>query len=303
MTQEATDTISFRQELDEAADRVTVALDALLPRADGPEARLASAMRYSALGPGKRLRPFLCLHTGRVLGADERSLLRVACAIECIHAYSLIHDDLPSMDNDELRRGRPTLHIAFDEATAILAGDALQATAFEILASSDTHTSGHIRSQLVSDLARASGAKGMAGGQMIDMMTPDQDQQDIGIITRMQRMKTGALISYSVLSAAILTDTNDDVRQSLEGFAHDLGLAFQIVDDILDEDSSTEELGKTAGKDKCQGKANFVSMLGLEGAKDRARRLAAQAKEHLAVFGPSAHMLEKTVDFIVERRG
>lgn len=292
----------FLKELEEAADRVTVALDALLPRADGPEARLASAMRYAALGPGKRVRPFLALQAGRLMGAEERALLRVSCAIECIHSYSLIHDDLPCMDDDDLRRGRPTVHIAYDEATAILAGDALQAIAFEILSEPDTHANGYVRSLLVGELARAAGARGMVGGQALDMYLSEDGEQDIGLITRTQRMKTGALIAYSVTAPVILTEAGRDERTALEGFAHDLGLIYQIIDDILDAEGSTAELGKTAGKDARQGKATFVSILGIDGARDRAGRLAAQAKEHLAIFGERAHMLTSAVDYVLKRR-
>lgn len=292
----------FLKELEEAADRVTVALDALLPRADGPEARLASAMRYAALGPGKRVRPFLALQAGRIMGADERALLRVSCAIECIHSYSLIHDDLPCMDDDDLRRGRPTVHIAYDEATAVLAGDALQAVAFEILSEPDTHANGQVRSLLMGELARAAGARGMVGGQALDMYLAEEGSEDIGLITRTQRMKTGALIAYSVTAPVILTEAGKDVRTALDGFAHDLGLIYQIVDDILDAEGSTRELGKTAGKDERQGKATFVSILGIDGARDRARRLADQAKEHLAMFGEDAHMLGQAVDYVLKRR-
>lgn len=292
----------FLKELEEAADRVTVALDALLPRADGPEARLASAMRYSALGPGKRVRPFLALQAGRLIGAEERALLRVSCAIECIHSYSLIHDDLPCMDDDDLRRGRPTVHIAYDEATAVLAGDALQAVAYEILAEPDTHANGYVRSLLVGELARAAGARGMVGGQALDMYLSEEGEQDIGLITRTQRMKTGALIAFSVTAPVILTEAAKEARTALEGYAHDLGLIYQIVDDILDAEGSTEQLGKTAGKDARQGKATFVSILGLEGARDRAARLADQAKQHLAMFGQDAHMLHTAVDYVLGRR-
>ena len=294
--------IDFETELAESADRVTVALDALLPRADGPETRLISAMRYAALGPGKRLRPFLTLNAARMLGAGERAALRVGCAVECVHAYSLIHDDLPCMDDDDLRRGRPTVHVAYDEATAILAGDALQALAFEILADPDTHPSGDVRARLVYGLAAAGGARGMAGGQMIDMSEESRGEADIGIITRLQRMKTGALIAYAVEAPGVLAGASHDVIKSLEGYAHDLGLIYQIVDDLLDVSGDAQTTGKAVGKDARQGKATFVSILGEAEARDRARRLGEQAKAHLDMFGDSADMLERTVDFVLDRR-
>ena len=292
---------SFEQRLNEAADRVTVALDALLPRAEGPEAHLNSAMRYAALGPGKRLRPFLAVEAGRLVNADERGVLRAACALECIHAYSLIHDDLPCMDDDDMRRGRPTVDKAYDEATAVLAGDALQAAAFEILAHPDTHQRGSVRSRLVERLARASGPYGMVGGQMIDIRA-ETEQFDISVVTRMHRMKTGALINYAVEIGTILREVEDHIRRALEGFAHDLGLAYQITDDLLDATGDQAEMGKAAGKDAGQGKATFVTILGVEGARDRSRHLAAQAKDHLEPFGARAEVLREAVDFILDRR-
>lgn len=292
---------SFEQRLNEAADRVTVALDALLPRAEGPEAHLNSAMRYAALGPGKRLRPFLAVEAGRLVNADERGVLRAACALECIHAYSLIHDDLPCMDDDDMRRGRPTVHRAYDEATAVLAGDALQAVAFEILAHPDTHQRGSVRSRLVERLARASGPYGMVGGQMIDIRA-ETEQFDISVVTRMHRMKTGALINYAIEIGTILREVEDHIRRALEGFAHDLGLAYQITDDLLDATGNQAEMGKAAGKDAGQGKATFVTILGVDGARDRSRHLAAQAKDHLEPFGARADVLREAVDFILDRR-
>ena len=296
------DPIDFKTALAESADRVTVALDALLPRADGPEARLISAMRYAALGPGKRLRPFLTLNAARMLGAGERAALRVGCAVECVHAYSLIHDDLPCMDDDDLRRGRPTVHVAYDEATAILAGDALQALAFEILADPDTHPSGDVRARLVSGLAAAGGARGMAGGQMIDMSGEARGDADIGVISRLQRMKTGALIVYAVEASGLLAGASHVVIKALEGYAHDLGLIYQIVDDLLDVSGDPETTGKAVGKDAGQGKATFVSILGEDQARERARTLGEQAKAHLDMFGERAAMLAGTVDFVLDRR-
>ena len=293
----------FHTRLTECADRVTVALDALLPRASGPEKTLLSAMRYAALGPGKRMRPFLTIECGRLIGAEERALLRAACAVECIHAYSLIHDDLPCMDDDELRRGRPTVHKAYDEAIAILAGDALQAQAYEILSEPATSPDPAARAELVRRLALASGARGMAGGQMLDMAIEAGSQElEIGLITRCQRLKTGALIAYCAEAGAILADAGKDQWTALEGFAHDLGLCYQIVDDLLDAEGDETLTGKRTGKDAGQGKATFVTFLGVDGARDRAARLAGQAKDHLAPFGDNASALRDTVDYVLDRQ-
>jgi farnesyl diphosphate synthase len=293
--------VDLEQRLEETADRVTVALDTLLPRVQGPESRLMSAMRYAALGGGKRLRPFLVLETGRIFGVDERCLLRVGAALECIHTYSLIHDDLPCMDDDDMRRGRPTVHIAYDEATAILAGDALLTIAFEILADPQTHSDPNVRIALVARLADASGARGMVGGQMMDMIAQELGD-DIAAVTRMQRLKTGALITYAVEMGALMGRASDEARAALTAYAHDLGLAFQITDDILDAQGNAEEVGKAVGKDADKGKATFVSLLGLEGAKQRVQLLGVQAKEHIAMFGSRALYLNQVVDSIIDRR-
>jgi len=291
----------FGRRLTEIADRVTVALDQLIPPAQGPEADLMRAMRHAALANGKRMRPFYLIETGAMFEAPEKSLLRAAAALECVHCYSLIHDDLPCMDDDDFRRGQPTVHRAFDEATAVLAGDALLTLAFKIMANRDTHQDAHVRLKLLERLADNAGAQGMVGGQMIDMLE-DESPRDLNTITRMQRLKTGALISYSVEAGAIIGGAGEVERQALHGFAHDLGLAYQISDDLLDATGNEAEVGKPLRTDETAGKANFVTLMGVEQARERVRLLAAQAKEHLAIFRNRANILLQSVDFVLDRK-
>ena len=292
----------FEAALTFAASSTEHTMDRLLPKGDSDEARVFEAMRYSSLGGGKRLRAFFVLAGATLFKVGALPALRTASAIEFLHAYSLIHDDLPAMDDDDLRRGKPSCHKQFDEATAILAGDALQALAFEVLAHEDTHGDASVRAHLVSELARAAGAHGMVGGQMLDLLAESRPDLSIGAITRLQRLKTGALISFSCTAGAILGKASDPLRNALSAYAHDLGLAFQIVDDLLDIEGSAAELGKTPGKDAAAGKATFVSILGLERARAQADLLARQAAAHLEPFGGAADLLRQAAKFVVARR-
>ena len=293
----------FGTALTEAAQSVERTMDRLIPKGEDGEARVFDAMRYSSLGGGKRLRAFFVMASATLFKVAEMPALRTASAIEFVHAYSLIHDDLPAMDDDDLRRGKPSCHKQFDEATAILAGDALQALAFEVLAHEETHGDPAVRTALITELARAAGAQGMVGGQMLDLLAETQgSEMSIGAITRLQRLKTGALISFSCTAGAILGKAADPMRHALAAYAHDLGLAFQIVDDLLDVEGSAAELGKTPGKDVAAGKATFVSILGLERARMQANALAKQAAAHLEPFGDAANLLRQATDFVVARK-
>jgi farnesyl diphosphate synthase len=274
----------------------------LLEIRSGPESRVFEAMRYSALAPGKRLRPFLVLASARLFSVARRSAFQVAAAIEMVHAYSLVHDDLPAMDDSDLRRGRPTCHKQFDEATAVLAGDGLLTYAFEVLAQPDTHGDPGVRCELVAELARAAGPQGMVGGQMFDLLAENDSSLDIGAITRLQRLKTGALIAFACESGAILGKAAPELRTALRGYAHDLGLAFQIADDLLDVEGTAEETGKPVGSDAAAGKATFVSILGVDRARAQADLLVRQAIAHLDLFEEKAELLRQAARFVVDRR-
>lgn len=274
--------------------------DALLPVPSDPRARLFEAMRHAAIGGGKRLRPLLVVASCALFHIDERAALRVATAIECIHVYSLIHDDMPCMDDDDLRRGKPTVHKAFDEATAVLAGDSLHALAFELLADEATHADPFVRSELVLELARASGPDGMAGGQMMDLEA-DGRLYDLQTVTRLQQLKTGALISFCVEAGAIMGRLPPEGRVHLRGYARDVGLAFQIADDILDVEGDEAAAGKALHKDEAAGKATFLSLLGVDRARMQAQALVDQAIAHLSSYGIEADLLRAIARYTVER--
>ena len=293
--------IDLNVALADTASLVEKFLDQLLAVEDTAERQLIESMRYASLDGGKRLRPFLLMQSAGLFGVGERSALRTGSALELIHCYSLVHDDLPAMDDDDLRRGKPTVHKQFDEATAILAGDALLTLAFEVLTHPETHANAGVRCNLVAALAKAAGAHGMVGGQMIDLQAKNETF-DIGQITQLQRLKTGELIAYACEGGAILGQASNDAREALRGYAHDLGLAFQIADDLLDVEGSVEEVGKAVNKDEDAGKATFVSILGVERARSQANRLAVQAIDHLAIFGEKADLLRQAARFVVERK-
>jgi len=288
----------FKTELAHIAARVETVLDKLLPKPEGHQAVIMEAMRYAALGGGKRLRPFLVMETAKLFSSDGEAVEATACALECLHVYSLVHDDLPSMDDDDLRRGKPTVHKAYDEAIAVLAGDGLLTVAFELI--SDCGADAAVKVELLGLLAKAGGTHGMIGGQVIDI-TVAENERDEALITELQNLKTGALIEYAVTAGAILGNASEEQRQSLQNYACDLGLAFQIQDDILDVEGDASIVGKAVGKDENLGKATFVSILGLEGAREKAANLGIRAKSHLAPFGKSADTLCDTVDFVLNR--
>jgi farnesyl diphosphate synthase len=289
------------ERLAEAAGRVESAIDGLLPVGDGPERPLFDAMRYATLNGGKRLRPYLSLTVADLFGVVPQRALRAAAAVEMLHCYSLVHDDLPAMDDDDLRRGRPTCHIAFDEATAILAGDALLTLAFDILADPLTHDDPGVRIDLVRGLTRAAGAHGMVAGQMVDLAVEHRDV-DVATIERLQALKTGALITFSAESGAILGQAGKPERAAIVAYGRDLGFAFQIVDDLLDAEGDETAMGKAVGKDAEAGKATLVAAIGTDGARARAEALCGRAIENLAGFGHPADALRDVARFVVTRR-
>ena len=273
---------------------------AYLPVPDDSRARLVEAMRHATIGGGKRVRPLLVVAVADLYRVDRSAAIAAGCAVEAIHSYSLIHDDLPCMDDDELRHGKPTVHRAFDEATAVLAGDALHALAFDILTQNDVSSDPFVRSELVSVLARASGHEGMAGGQVMDMAAEEQDY-DLRQVTRLQQLKTGALLGASVEMGAILGRVPPEGRGHLRAYARDIGLAFQIADDLLDVEGDEALAGKALRKDGEQGKATFVTLMGAEKAREQARALVDQAVGHLSGHGSDARLLEALARFVVER--
>ncbi len=291
---------SLADALADVSAEIDARFDTLLAVPGGPRADLYRAMRHAAIGGGKRLRPLLVFATANLFGVDKDSTARVATALEAIHVYSLIHDDLPAMDNDDMRRGKPTVHKAFSEACAILAGDCLHALAFEILADPATHPDPFVRADLVLDLAKAAGPAGMAGGQMMDLEA-DSNRFDLNTVTRLQQMKTGALISASVEAGAILGKLPPEGRVGLRGYAHDLGLAFQIADDLLDAEGDEAVAGKKLRKDEGAGKETFLSLLGADRAREQAHMLVDQAIAHLHAYGQEADLLRDIARFVLER--
>ena len=279
---------------------VDSAFDAFLPVPDDSRADLIEAMRYAAIGGGKRVRPLLVVAAAELFGVNRNAAINAGCAIEAIHVYSLIHDDLPCMDDDALRHGKPTVHRAYDEATAILAGDSLQAMAFEILTAPDTSTDPFVTAELVVTLARAAGKDGMAGGQAMDMAA-GSESYDLHSITRLQQLKTGALLGAAVEMGAILGRVPPEGRGPLRAYARDIGLAFQIADDLLDVSGNEAAAGKALRKDEGQGKQTFVTLMGVDAARAQANVLVDQAIGHLAGYGEDARLLTALARFIVER--
>jgi len=294
------DSIDFKSHLKAVSEEIEAVLRDILPLPSGNQKSVMEASRYAALGGGKRLRPFLMIETARMLGSLNKGVYIAGAALECMHVYSLVHDDLPCMDNDDFRRGKPTVHKKYNEALAVLTGDNLLTISFEILADSKVHEDPNIRMTLISDLAKAGGAGGMIGGQIIDI-SKSSVIRDETFISQLQKLKTGALIEYAVTAGATLSNASESEKTALKNYARDIGLAFQIKDDILDVEGDAEIIGKSVGKDDALGKVTFVSILGLENARIKASQLGKSAVAHLAPFGKKAEILSKTVDFILNR--
>ena len=286
--------------LAEIGAEIDHAFESLLAVPQDARNRLYEAMRYSAIGGGKRMRPLLVVAGCALFNVGRARAIRAGLAVECIHVYSLIHDDLPCMDDDDLRRGKATLHRAYDECTAILAGDSLHALAFEILSQEETHEDPFVRAELSRELARASGPAGMAGGQMMDLMAAEMTL-DLAAVTRLQQLKTGALIGWCLEAAAIMGRVPAEGRTGLRGYARDIGLAVQIADDLLDHEGCEAKAGKRVGKDQAAGKETFVSLLGPERARQQARALVDQAIDHLRSHGEEAELLRAVARFAIER--
>ena len=291
----------FQAEMDSVLESVNKTIGRLLPETDLAENHLYDAMRHGVLSGGKRLRPFLVMHSAALFNVDPSRARRVAAALEFIHCYSLIHDDLPAMDDASLRRGKPTVHKQYDEATAILAGDGLLTLAFEILSDAETHEDPRVRCELVQAMAKAAGPHGMVGGQMLDLLA-ETTEFDLGTISRLQRMKTGKLMAFACEAGAILGKGSAPHRKALCNYAYDLGLAFQVTDDILDVEADPQDTGKDTGKDEEAGKATFVSAMGKDQARDRAEMLVRQAISHLKIFEGRATTLETLALYVLERR-
>jgi farnesyl diphosphate synthase len=293
-------TIDIQSAITALASLVDQRFAQILPLPDDPRRLIFEATRYAVMGGGKRMRPLLVVSACDLFHVDRERALRVALAIEAVHCYSLVHDDLPCMDDDDLRRGRPTTHKAFDEASAVLAGDALLTLAFEILAHEATHDDPRVRIDLVMALAKASGLDGMIGGQAMDIAA-ETTTMDLPTTTRLQQLKTGALIGFCLEAGGIMGKASPDLFVKLRGYAHDVGLAFQIADDLMDISGSEEKAGKKLRKDTSAGKSTFVSLLGVKRAREQARMLIDQAIAHLSVFGTEANMLRAIAHFSIER--
>lgn len=296
----ANNNLDLAKEMESVARAIDKQFGHILTVPDDPRAELFEAMRHATIGGGKRLRPLLVMATARLHNVEENSALNAATAVEALHVYSLIHDDLPCMDDDALRRGKPTVHKAFGEAQAVLAGDALHALAFELLADEKTHRDPFVRAEMVASLAKAAGSSGMAGGQMMDLVAEKQTF-DLQTVTRLQQLKTGALVSVCTEIGAILGRVPVEGRTGLRGYAHDLGLAFQIADDILDVEGDEALAGKLLHKDEAAGKQTLLSLMGLERAKEQAQMLVNQAKSHLNGYGEEADLLRAIAEYVVHR--